>query len=337
MSPLLCLVLYGAAVVLVSLLGGWLPIYVRLTHARLQLMSSLVAGFMLGVALLILLPHALMAIEVGTAMGFLILGLLVMFFLERFFAYHHHDVPQGFAVEPGHDHSLHPTPGHDHPHHAHGHGHSHHGPAGEAVAHSGARKLSWGGAATGLVLHSLIDGVALAAAVYADTSIEGSFWPGFVVFLVVALHRPLDAMTLLTLTANTGWSERRRHLLNGAFALAVPLGSLLFLLGLRGDVEHSVVAGSAVAFAAGVFLCVSLSDLLPELQFHSHDRVPLSVALLLGLGLATLVYLFESRTHDHAHDHGPGATGAASPAAGPEGHDRPAGLPGHDHGHDHPH
>ena len=41
----------------------------------------------------------------------------------------------------------------------------------------------------------------------------------------------------------------------------------------------------ALAFSAGTFLCIALSDLLPELQFHSHDRLPLSAALLTGFAL----------------------------------------------------
>ena len=44
-----------------------------------------------------------------------------------------------------------------------------------------------------------------------------------------------------------------------------------------------------LAFAAGMFMCSALSDLLPELQFHQHDRVKLSAALLGGLGLAWAV------------------------------------------------
>ena len=54
----------------------------------------------------------------------------------------------------------------------------------------------------------------------------------------------------------------------------------------------------------GVFLCVSLSDLLPELQFHSHDRGSLSVALLLGLALAWGVHQLESSVHHHDDEAG---------------------------------
>lgn len=308
MSPIVYVLLYCLAVVAVSIMGGWVPIYVRLTHRRMQFTNSLVAGFMLGVALLILLPHSLLAIPVGTAMGWLIAGLLVMFFLERFFCYHHHDVPQGVAFEADDQRRIHkvedpaaladapPTENHGAACHHHGHAHAH-----PASAH----RLSWTGAAVGLILHSLIDGIALAAAVFAEPALNhGSFWPGLAVFLVVALHRPLDAMTLLTLTQGKDWTKRRRHLLNGLFALAVPAGAGAFFLGVgTAQVAHSAVIGCALAFSAGVFLCVSLSDLLPELQFHHHDRVSLSATLLLGLALAAAIYLVESAAHEHDHDH----------------------------------
>ena len=46
------------------------------------------------------------------------------------------------------------------------------------------------------------------------------------------------------------------------------------LLGL----EEGAVVGYALAFAAGAFLCIALSDLLPEIHFHSHDRGKLIVS-----------------------------------------------------------
>ena len=67
----------------------------------------------------------------------------------------------------------------------------------------------------------------------------------------------------------------------------IPLGVALFTIGLG---QLSPVAASgwtavALAFSAGTFLCIALSDLLPELQFHSHDRFKLSLALLAGFCL----------------------------------------------------
>jgi hypothetical protein len=47
--------------------------------------------------------------------------------------------------------------------------------------------------------------------------------------------------------------------------------------------------------------------LLPELQFHSHDRFKLSIALLLGLGVAHFAAWMESLAHK---PHGPPALAA---------------------------
>ena len=60
--------------------------------------------------------------------------------------------------------------------------------------------------------------------------------------------------------------------------------------------------GCVLAFAAGNFLCIALSDLLPELQFHQHDRLKLSAMLLLGIGMAYGLIYLESGGHDH-HSH----------------------------------
>jgi zinc and cadmium transporter len=85
-----------------------------------------------------------------------------------------------------------------------------------------------------------------------------------------------------------------------------PLGVAFFFFGadrLSDDRFHLVV-GSALGFSAGAFLCIATSDLLPELQFHSHDRVKLSIALLLGLALAWAIVLVEGAGHGHHHhDH----------------------------------
>ena len=54
------------------------------------------------------------------------------------------------------------------------------------------------------------------------------------------------------------------------------------------------MVGSALAFSAGVFLCISLGDLLPEVHFHSHDRFKLTFLFLVGIGLAYALRFVES-------------------------------------------
>jgi zinc and cadmium transporter len=132
----------------------------------------------------------------------------------------------------------------------------------------------------------VIDGVALAAATQGMQE-TGASLAGVSVFLAILLHKPLDAMTIMSLMAVRGWPQRTRSLVNTAFALMCPLGALAFALGIGAAGEqHLFVYGAVLAFSAGVFLCISLSDLLPEVQFHSHDRLAMSGALLVGVAIA---------------------------------------------------
>jgi zinc and cadmium transporter len=287
--------IYSGLIIAASLAGGWLPLAAKLTHTRLQVAISFVAGLMLGVGLLHMLPHAWHQLHsIDRAVMWLVGGFLVMFFAQRFFHFHHHDVPDEAAE---HDHFSHA----DHEHCEH------------SLAEQSARRLSWVGAAAGLTLHSLIDGVALAASVQAEGG--GSWLRGLGAFLVIVLHKPFDAMAISTLMTAGGRSKYSCHLVNGLFALAIPLGVALFYLGASqsGSLSGEVL-GAALAFAAGTFLCISTSDLLPEIQFHTHDRIKLSLALVTGLGVAVLIGRFETSGHDHHRDHDHDEPEAVEPA-----------------------
>ena len=314
MSTSAYLALYCLMIIAASLLGGWVPLHLRLTHRRLQIANSLIGGFMLGVALLHMVPHAMMSNNPDMQlMLWMVAGVLTMFLLERFFQFHQHDLPSHPPSAHGHDH------GHGHEH-EHEHGQHVHIPNGEHAPAPGIEpvavedcdddttqaphydhkpRLSWSGAAIGLVLHSLIAGVALGASMASDGS---AAWPGLALFLVIVLHKPFDAMTLLALVTTSGWSRKTGHLINAVFALAVPAGAGAFLVGFANEHDaHSMVVGNALAFTAGVFLCIALSDVLPELQFHSHDKATLSIALIIGLAIAWAIAHFEMKQHDHGH------------------------------------
>ena len=58
MSPTALLAVYCGLIVLASLAGGMIPLLIRLTHRRLELLLSFISGVMLGAALLHLLPEA---------------------------------------------------------------------------------------------------------------------------------------------------------------------------------------------------------------------------------------------------------------------------------------
>ena len=284
MNPLVLITYYCLFILGASIVGGMIPVWFRLTHRVMECAVSFVAGVMLGVGLLHMLPHALeQALQANdqglldtivSVMIWVLVGLLTMFFIERFFCFHHHEVENG-EVACHHEHDA-------YGHHLHGH------------------DVTGIGAAIGLTLHSVIAGVALAASVQHG---HGTLrLAGLGTFLVILLHKPFDSMTIATLMSRGGWSLWWRHLVNSLFALAIPLGVVIFHVGIDDGVvgNGSATLGYALAFASGTFLCIALSDLLPELQFHDHDRGKLSLALLLGLALAYGVCRLEGLSHAHS-------------------------------------
>lgn len=94
-SPPAQLASYCLLVALASLAGGWILLTVRLTHLRLQMASSFLAGLMLAMALLHCVPHAThQSHSIAQTMRFVLAGFLVMFLLHRFLPHHHHDVSE---------------------------------------------------------------------------------------------------------------------------------------------------------------------------------------------------------------------------------------------------
>src|SRR5471030_1157867 len=233
-SPVLLLTIYCVLVLLASLAGGWVLLVIRPTHTRLQLATSFVAGLMLGIALLHFLPDAAEQLHsVERTASWVLGGFLAMFFLQRFFHFHHHDSPEGDPEDCDaheHDHA------HDHEHHAH------------TLADKSAQQLSWVGTALGLTLHSLFDGLAMAASVAAGIHGHARL-AGLGVKTVVNLHKALDALAISTLMKARGSSPSSRHLLYCLFALGSPAGAVLFYFGASQFADsNGVLLGCALAF-----------------------------------------------------------------------------------------
>ena len=51
MSPYLLATIYSLAILVAALAGGWIPMLVKLTHTRMQLALSFVAGVILGIGI----------------------------------------------------------------------------------------------------------------------------------------------------------------------------------------------------------------------------------------------------------------------------------------------
>lgn len=121
-------------------------------------------------------------------------------------------------------------------------------------------------------------------------------------------RKPFGALAITTLLAAGNAARSSRWLVNLGFALVTPLGALLFFVGAGHMVEHHPAwLGMALAFCAGTFLYIAGADLLPELQFRRHDRVPLTLALLAGVGVAVVIVRFGHGEDAHGHPAAPEA------------------------------
>ena len=272
LNSLLFLLGYSVAIFAASLLGGKLSDFGTMTHTRTQVVMSLVAGFIIGIAMFHLLPHSLERIpgpDIGTkAVGWMVLGMILMVFLLHIFHFHQHD----FSSEASDLYDRHDHGG------------------------SGVYSRSLLGVALGLGLHTVTEGVALGASIQVGLLHDGGgVFPGLGVFLAILMHKPLDAYSIIGLMNSAGHGRRARKAANVGFAMLCPLVALASFWGVGFfPWEEGVVVGYALAFAAGAFLCIALSDLLPEIHFHSHDRGKLITSFIIGIGLAYALYYVES-------------------------------------------
>jgi zinc and cadmium transporter len=260
--------IYALVVAILSLAGAALPLCRKPSHAQLQIYLSMAAGALLGAALFHLLPES--SEHIHSSFGLpAVLGVAVVFLLQRYLAPHSHEPPQSPMPEGDENHNHgHCEHGHEH-RHGHGHDHGHHGMVGSGSV-VGVLALS---------IHSFFDGVAIAA-------VSAGNAPGFAtlaVFLSVLIHKPMDGLSVSVLLLNAGVRTRTLWGVQVAYALLVPIGALAFFATTGAVADNSTLVGYTLAFSAGTFLAIALTDLLPEIQFHAHDRHKLSGAMALGL------------------------------------------------------
>jgi zinc and cadmium transporter len=249
------LLLYSTGVVLAAVAGGSIPLWSRNSSRRLEVFLSASAGVMLGVLGGHMLPEAF---EAGPRVAWAIVGgFLFMLIVERF-------------VLP---HALHA------PHAANEHTH-----CDPALEPEHVRADAAGiGAFLGLALHTLSDGLALGAAV-SDAKIAPF------VFLAIVAHKIPSAFALSSIFVRARVRTARVVGASVALGSMVGIGGALFL---AGSAAGSIPAGSitpyAVAFSAGSFLHVAVTDLLPDLHWRGGRKWGLVAALLCGLGATVLL------------------------------------------------
>jgi zinc and cadmium transporter len=137
----------------------------------------------------------------------------------------------------------------------------------------------------GLFLHALTDGIALGVGLLVPKL-------GFIVFLAIFFHKTMEAFSLTSILLHEDKSTGKIVLANAALLAAIPIGALFSFWVVGGN--NPQMAGIALAFSAGTFLHVSLSDLLPEVHRHSHLKNQAFGFFTLGL---LLMFLLEKYLH----------------------------------------
>jgi ZIP family zinc transporter/zinc and cadmium transporter len=105
----------------------------------------------------------------------------------------------------------------------------------------------------GLMMHTTVDGVAIASASAAGASL------GALVFLAIALHKLPEGLAIASLFLAAGAGRRRAFIAAGLLGAATVLGALA-------TPHIALLAKWGLALSAGVTLYVGASNLIPEFQ-----------------------------------------------------------------------
>ena len=146
----------------------------------------------------------------------------------------------------------------------------------------------------GLSVHAICDGLALAAAIIGGDEI------GFVALVGMCIHKFVVLFSLSSSLLLTDKDTRGRWLYLVAFILISPIAAIVFFLFFSGFDVHDV-AGLPMAFAAGTFMFVTFSNMLPE-AFHRKDHELASfIIVVIGVCISVATILLVGAVGGHSH------------------------------------
>jgi zinc and cadmium transporter len=128
----------------------------------------------------------------------------------------------------------------------------------------------------GIVFHDLVEGFALGTSLpHPDVAMP--------VFAAIAIHKIPSTFSLTGVLLMGRYSRRSIVALSFLLACMTPLGVVASVLFLRALPEGTITL--ALGVAAGTFLAIATSDLLPHVHGQHEGRVKNLAALLVGVAL----------------------------------------------------
>jgi zinc and cadmium transporter len=253
------IVLACASIGAASVLAAALAAF-RFKPLVLERMVSFSIGLMLATSLLHAVPEAIESKTDLDALMYTLLASILGFFLLQKFALLRHNHH------------------HEHDGHHHDHGHDAH------MAGSGGWLIVLGSS-----FHNFTDGVVIAAAFLTDVRF------GVVTALAIAAHEIPHKLGDFVILLNAGFSRNRALLLDLLSSATVVLGGGVgwwFLASTQAIVPYMLMV------AAGSFIYIAMSDLIPYVQHQSRVRDVIPQVSLIAVGVFLVWAL-----HDIAHSH----------------------------------
>lgn len=245
MSVLGYILLFTIFSSLASLCGGIFLLYkeefaLKISH----FLTSFAAGALLGGAFFDLLPEAADEGGEGNIFPWILLGILLLFLIERFIrSFHHHqhkhlDSEKAKSVVP-------------------------------LVVLSDS-------------VHNFVDGMVIAFTFLTSIPL------GIVTSLVVISHEIPQEIGDFSILMNRGVGRVKNLLLNFLSAIMAVVGAVLAYL--LGDFIESLLP-VLLSLAAGFFIYIAASDLIPEIHNEDRMRVAFFETMLLVLGIGVIWFL----------------------------------------------
>jgi zinc and cadmium transporter len=139
-------------------------------------------------------------------------------------------------------------------------------------------------------VHNFIGGLAVASAFLVDIRLGVATW------LAAAAHEVPQELGDFAVLIHGGWEKKRALAYNFLSALTFPLGGLVAFLASRHlDVRF------LLPFAAGNFIYIGASDLVPEVNRHHSLKVNLAHFASFTAGILLLLAMKQTLGHAHAH------------------------------------
>lgn len=134
----------------------------------------------------------------------------------------------------------------------------------------------------GDAFHAFVDGAVIAAAVVTSVPL------GITTAIAVATHEIPQEVGDVAILLRAGYSRARALSLNLMSAAGGVLGAVAMLLASQALPN---ALPYVLSFAAGSFLYVAMSDLIPDLHRGGVEGGPIKQLLLIGAGIATIALL----------------------------------------------